>query len=176
MPWTKWENGQILCLSCDKPNSYKPDKSCTESKHVASYNKHIEISKAWSQTENGRKSNKEKSARYRERHPNQAKEYNQSHKKERSESAWLRLWKYKLEAFRLLGGKCAHCGETDPRLLDINHKKGGGNKEGLFGVDMYVAIVNGKRSVEDLELRCCNGNRLYEYERGMRRNPPITCT
>ena len=52
-----------------------------------------------------------------------------------------------------LGGKCVNCGETDIRVLQINH-------------------INGRDNPE-VDVRCANCNILYEYERGNLREWPL---
>jgi len=62
------------------------------------------------------------------------------------------------------------CGETDRRVLQVNHLNGGGAKElrsGSLRAQFYRAILDGKRA--DVDLRCANCNIRYEYERGARR-------
>ena len=74
----------------------------------------------------------------------------------------------------MLGGECVICGESDLRLLTINHKNGDGHKEraesgtNRGGVAIYRIINSGQRSLEDLDVRCYNHNILYEYEIGRR--------
>jgi hypothetical protein len=57
---------------------------------------------------------------------------------------------------------------TDARLLEINHKNGGGTKESRTTPDgsigMYRRIVDGRRGIDDLELLCkiCNTIHLVE--------------
>ncbi len=79
-------------------------------------------------------------------------------------------WKKKLRVVELLGGKCAKCGIVDPRLLQINHINGGGTAEykRLGHYKLTATILNGARSIEDLNLLCANCNLLYEFERGAR--------
>jgi len=77
-----------------------------------------------------------------------------------------------LAVIELLGGKCANCGNTDPRVLQVNHVDGGGNIEykayrSFRG--LYRVILNGERPINDLNLLCGNCNVLYEYERKERR-------
>ena len=64
------------------------------------------------------------------------------------------------------------CGLSDYRVLQINHKNGGGSREyrALRGrIDILIdTILSGIRSSDDLELRCANCNVLFEYERGVR--------
>ncbi len=82
--------------------------------------------------------------------------------------------KTKAKAIAMLGGCCVVCGESDLRLLTINHKNGDGYKERQSfgtnpdGIAMYRTINSGQRSLEDLDVRCYNHNILYEYEIGRR--------
>jgi len=73
----------------------------------------------------------------------------------------------------MMGGRCVGCKISDPRVLQLNHKNGGGTKErkgeGWGGAQLVRAILHGSRAVDDLELRCANCNVLYEYEVGRRK-------
>lgn len=75
------------------------------------------------------------------------------------------------EVLRLLGEVCVYCGCDDSRLLEINHRNGGGTKESfgsyrnregkrncLRSDRLYVAILRGKRTTAHLETVCrvCN--------------------
>ena len=80
-------------------------------------------------------------------------------------------YKLKLKVIEMLGGKCCVCGISDPRVLQVNHLKGGGGKDRAkygYSSGYWSAIISGRRSTEDLDLRCANCNILYEYERGRR--------
>ena len=67
---------------------------------------------------------------------------------------------------------CVGCGCLDVFVLTINHKNGGGRKDaGSNPRALRLAILSGKRPVEDLDVRCHNCNILYEYERGYRKVP-----
>jgi hypothetical protein len=72
--------------------------------------------------------------------------------------------------FRISGGicpRCVRCGCDDPRLLEINHKNGGGNKEMQHGRKshrFYLDIANGTRQVDDLELLCKPCNAIHALE------------
>ncbi len=83
---------------------------------------------------------------------------------------WKRRWQDKLDVVFMLGGRCEKCGETDIRVLQVNHKNGGGGKE-IRGVgssnNMYRLIKKG-RDISDLNILCANCNLRYEYTRGMR--------
>ena len=73
----------------------------------------------------------------------------------------------KERAFTLVGrGKieCFECHISDIRVLNINHVNGGGGKERLIiqsGLPFYIAIASGHRSIHDLNILCCNCNRLH---------------
>ena len=85
----------------------------------------------------------------------------------------------KRRAINALGGCCVICGQTDLRILTINHLNGDGNAERLAfraahkganpdGIYLYRAINSGRRGLESLDVRCYNCNILYEYEIGRR--------
>lgn len=69
--------------------------------------------------------------------------------------------------------KCQKCGESDIRVLHINHINGGGSKEHkeLKAHGLRKAIIEGKRDTVDLNVLCANCNTLFEYERGRVRVP-----
>lgn len=83
-------------------------------------------------------------------------------------------YRLRLAAFEKIGGaRCIRCGETDVRVLQVNHKNGGGAVEfrASSPSQLYRAIRDGSRSAEDLEVRCSNCNIIYEYEIGHRHLP-----
>jgi len=69
--------------------------------------------------------------------------------------------------------KCAMCGCADTRFLEVNHIRGGGNKERKgykndshdVGHNMILLIHNGKRGIEDLNLLCRACNSIDHLER-----------
>lgn len=64
---------------------------------------------------------------------------------------------------------CARCGCKDIRLLEINHKNGGGNKELRNRESKFLTnILTGKRKTDDLELLCkvCNAWHYLELKYG----------
>lgn len=69
----------------------------------------------------------------------------------------------KLDVLRMLGGKCANCGCSDPSLLQVNHIHGGGiadhRENGAAAI--YTQIRNGTRPLNDYDLRCAICNWLY---------------
>jgi len=62
------------------------------------------------------------------------------------------------------------CGISDLRVLQVNHKNGGGTKERreTSSIPFYRSIVDGTRPRDDLDIRCANHNILYEYVSGKR--------
>lgn len=78
---------------------------------------------------------------------------------------------YRASQLALLGGKCARCGVTDHRVLDVNHVNGGGTKEakrfgGRYrGNKFYCAILDGRRTTTDLNLLCRPCNLIDHVER-----------
>lgn len=76
--------------------------------------------------------------------------------------------------FRVSGSivpRCARCGCDDVRLLELNHRNGGGAKE-LRAIGsqrkLQYAIATGKRPVDDLEVLCkpCNAIHALELKYG----------
>ena len=76
------------------------------------------------------------------------------------------------EIIRRLGGKCAKCGLTDERVLQVNHINGGGSREQrlTYGSNyaIYREIAQGYR-LYDINLLCANCNIIYEFECGRRK-------
>lgn len=80
-----------------------------------------------------------------------------------------KYWKIRHKVISLLGGECFNCKEKDIRVLQINHKEGGGSREywKTGNYKFYNSILKKKRNITDLDIRCANCNVLYEYERGV---------
>ncbi len=101
--------------------------------------------------------------------------------------AKISLWRHnyransKLLAFqKIIGGpivQCQNCGCDDFRLLEINHKNGGGQPEiRKFRTEgICREIIGGRRTVEDLEVLCrvCNALDYLKHKYG---EVPITVT
>ena len=64
---------------------------------------------------------------------------------------------------------CVRCGCDDYRLLEINHKNGGGKKElknfQKYGRSIEEVIRRGWRETDDLELLCRPCNQIHYLER-----------
>jgi hypothetical protein len=82
-------------------------------------------------------------------------------KREQINSRRRKLYKknsaiFKKKAFDLLGNKCKKCGETEKLVLQIDHIKGGGNKErrGLNSLYRYKKVLEDKKKYQILCARC----------------------
>lgn len=72
--------------------------------------------------------------------------------------------KYRQKAIDILGGKCEKCDIVDIRILQVNHKFGGGNKDRKnrsYPKRIFVDIVHGK-DLEKYNVLCANHNRLFQ--------------
>jgi hypothetical protein len=73
----------------------------------------------------------------------------------------------RLAALEILGGKCIVCGTTDVRVLDIDHKHGGGTKERKLGIHHRMLermIIAGKVDLDHYQILCANDHRVKTYE------------
>lgn len=100
------------------------------------------------------------------------KDYIRENAKRIALRANMRSTWYKFQIFKMLGNKCARCGETDWRVLQIDHVNGGGTQERLiegkrrgnaFYRWIYLQILNGSKKYQ---LLCanCNWKKRYENE------------
>ena len=89
---------------------------------------------------------------------------------QRARGAKYRVLVRKRVFFRISGSitpQCVRCGCDDTRLLEINHKNGGGGKEmqkGKKSFRFYLDIANGIRTTDDLELLCRPCNAIHALE------------
>jgi len=101
--------------------------------------------------------------------------YHLEHKEQRQKYYKQYYEKIRLEVLAKVNPalKCARCGCDDTRFLEVNHIKGGGNKERLsykngkhdVSHNMILLIHNDKRGLEDLNLLCRPCNSLDHLER-----------
>lgn len=72
----------------------------------------------------------------------------------------------RLETVTAMGGKCVRCAFDNPRALQIDHIKGGGNTERMKGQSNSVAFY--KRAIEqngvNYQLLCANCNAIKRWE------------
>ena len=84
---------------------------------------------------------------------------------------WLRA--RRAELLDLLGGPvCARCGCTEPGVLQVNHRNGGGAREirelarkTRFTIWLLRALRSGERRAEDYDVLCAVCNILDHVER-----------
>lgn len=61
--------------------------------------------------------------------------------------------------------RCVRCGCNDMRLLEVNHKDGGGRQEfKRKGQGFYLDVANGRRPTDDLEILCRPCNAIHYLE------------
>lgn len=73
---------------------------------------------------------------------------------------------YRLRAIESLGGECAHCGISDPRVLCIDHIEGGGTQERNADIKKRQ-IVFYRAVIEDgsrFQVLCWNCNWIKRLE------------
>lgn len=121
---------------------------------------------------------KENYQKNREKVIKRTTKYHREHKEERQEyySKYYQDIRLKVLARIDPDMKCAKCGCEDTRFLEVNHIKGGGNKErkklseddNYESQNMILLIHKNKRGIEDLNLLCkpCNGIDHLEREFG----------
>lgn len=108
--------------------------------------------------------------RYRGNHPNYNAIYKKSHRS-KLQRQWLsRSQKEKLSALQIISGQeiptCRNCGCADLRILEKEHKNGGGTKEMRIRNSGEISrdIIKGIRKTDDLEVLCkvCNAKAFVE--------------
>jgi hypothetical protein len=114
-----------------------------------------------------------KSKKWREDNSDKVREYKKIHPYHNTKEN-NRKYNRKLHdrVIDFLGGKCLNpnCavigGMTDKRCLDVNHIEFGGSQETkkIGTGQFYRNILLGKRKINDLEIRCSNCNRIYNWE------------
>ena len=110
----------------------------------------------------------------RERIIERVKKYNQNNKEQRDNYNKYYYRKLKNKVLNILSNNNPHwvrCGCDDIRLLEINHKNGGGNQECRKGekiTNIYYEIYKGRRGMDDLEILCrvCNAWHYLELKYG----------
>jgi len=94
------------------------------------------------------------------------KTYLQSDKRKATTKAYRN--RVKNEIFNLLGGvKCNHCGFSDQRALQIDHKNGGGTKErkGLHeNPKAFYRLIS--KNPNNYQILCANCNWIKRFEKG----------
>lgn len=87
----------------------------------------------------------------------------------------------RLELIEIIGGAvCKHCGNSDSRVLEIDHIFGNGKEMPLSDSDILdLYLDNPHMAVSELQVLCCNCHRIKSLESGdlrrRRKEPqPIT--
>ena len=159
-----------LCTYCGNHNDRYPKQKCTKCANNAS------------------QKGKQYYNRSKVKVLKRTRDYYQRNKEKHSQ--WTKAWwvknlakkqayyrKTKLEALGIVAKqkdpKCVYCGCDDIRFLEINHKNGGGSKEGSRFIskngnriyranpNFYWGIIKGKRLAGDLEVVCAPHNRWH---------------
>lgn len=113
--------------------------------------------KEWKRREYEKAKSSGRIARYHERNRERLNAY------QRQKQHQL-LLKYKAEIFRHFGYKCARCGFSDTRALQIDHPHGGGRqerKQKSAGVSYYRFVLD---HIENYQLLCANCNWIKREE------------
>ena len=90
--------------------------------------------------------------------------WRRNHRKSINKGVVIWFTNRRLEVIKKLGGKCARCGFSDKRALQIDHIKGGGSKENrkLGWLKMYKKILLDDGS--NYQLLCANCNWIKRNE------------
>ena len=110
-----------------------------------------------------------------------ARKFRQVHRKEhyRMQKNWRE--KTRTRALAIFGSKCKRCGFSDPRALQFDHKKGGGNAERRESRKRSViyfyrwSLLHPREAKKKFQLLCANCNwikRAEQHEESIgNRNP-----
>jgi hypothetical protein len=94
------------------------------------------------------------------------KKFHLEHKDE--ENKWQRDYRLKLRmtVFSLMGNKCARCGFSDNRALQVDHVNGGGTKErkNFNCSESYWIHILDTFDTSKYQLLCANCNLIKKYE------------
>ncbi len=120
---------------------------------------------------------REQRRRYYNKHKEKMRQYSRTYKRKKYDQRvnGIKSWNRRMRIFGEISGlekiRCVKCGNTDPRILQIHHVNGDGNRDVNFysKFDNYLkGKSKSKKPTEKLELRCANCNILAEYEMGKR--------
>lgn len=139
---------------------YRKNKESYKKRARNRYEKNPE--KARERTRRWRKENPEKIKNYRKRNEIKIRKSDKKWKKENPkkvrESQKRRRDRKKKDVFNHYGNKCIRCGNKDVRVLEINHKNGGGTQhKKSLNKSLYVNIIKNNYPPE-YNILCANCN------------------
>lgn len=109
----------------------------------------------------------QRAKRWYRKHKAQATAWYKKNCEKQKEYARLRWKRLREQVIKHLGGKCAHCGIKDHRVLHVDHKYGGGTQErkkmgGSAQFKIYKLVLKDKTG--RFQLLCANCNRIKRLE------------
>lgn len=155
---------RIICSKC--LNVFYPDINIKEAKRECPFCKHIiDVTDKTLYYKKWRENNPEcaKRSLYRLR------KYYDEDRKERLKEKRKRVKSVVLNILSNGNPHCVRCGCDDIRLLEVNHKNGGGHQESKDKTRLlFTEIFTGRRKTDDLELLCrvCNAWHYLELKYG----------
>lgn len=184
-PWTRIVDGITVCVSCSRPIMRKPI-GCSESRHLSYYRRRLKTPYRvpWTMKVNGKiicKACKQpprnlpndcpepRHVEYRKRQM-----YNQrcrvhAHPERRAWKRSERLHKFRMLVLEALGGKCARCGFTDTRALQIDHVNDDGclevNRMGTVPFYRMILRQMSEGTMTKYQVLCANCNWIKRYEK-----------
>jgi hypothetical protein len=106
----------------------------------------------------------------KDKHNEALRVWKRDHKEQTAMTARKSRYKKRDSVFALLGGKCARCGFTDIRALELDHINGGGKKERmaigqysqLLKIEKY--LLSHKDNNVEYQCLCANCNIIKKIE------------
>lgn len=120
---------------------------------------------------------------WRKAHPDYARRMYDRHSQRYCEYTRKYIQKLRSELILAYGGACVRCGNTDTRVLQIDHVNGGGVREkGSMCLTKYLKLVLASVGTGKYQLLCANCNWIKRHENNeikgghKRQSLPITLT
>ena len=89
------------------------------------------------------------------------------HKDRLVRNAYVRRWHgvLRTQMLKRFGSRCKSCGNTDHRVLQIDHIKGGGTRDQRSTAQLYRYVLSlSARPLKQFQLLCANCNWIKKYE------------
>ena len=93
--------------------------------------------------------------------------FKSSEKNREYQRNWKRIFyqKRRLDIIKRLGGKCIKCGNTDERVLQIDHIEPCLKSDPAYGGSNLInAIATGKTDMKKFQLLCANCHMIKSFE------------